>query len=261
MKKSRVFGAVCASFCLMNLFATPLHATGVSGQGTWETTLQGRDLDGNLTTAEAYYDTVLGITWLADANAAGTTMYWATANAWAAGLDVYGITGWRLPNVSPINGVSFNTNFSNNGTTDSGNATTTTDGTNGGWRDASGNPVSEMGHLFYVTLGNLGDCEPNGGGSSTSCIQQTGFGLSNTGPFSKIQSALYWSGPEFNSISAWLFLFSNGGQGDYYKDSMMFAWAVHDGDVGAAIVPVPSALWLFGTGLLGLISMGRKPAR
>lgn len=36
--------------------------------GTWQTTLQGRDLDGNATTFEAYYDTVLDITWLADAN-------------------------------------------------------------------------------------------------------------------------------------------------------------------------------------------------
>src|SRR3989344_215147 len=58
------------------------HAASVSGQGTWETTLQGRDLDGNLSTAEAYYDTALNITWLANANYAGTTMDWSNANAW-----------------------------------------------------------------------------------------------------------------------------------------------------------------------------------
>ena len=37
-----------------------------------------------------------------------------------------------------------------------------------------------------------------------------------------------------------------------------YAWAVHDGDVGAAVVPLPAAAWLFGTGLLGLIDMARK---
>jgi hypothetical protein len=52
--------------------STSLHAASISGQGTWESTLQGRDLDGNLTTFEAYYDTALNITWLADANYAGT---------------------------------------------------------------------------------------------------------------------------------------------------------------------------------------------
>ncbi len=58
--------------------------------------LVGRDLDGNLTTAEAYYDNVADLTWLADANANGT-MNWADANSWAAGLSVSGVGGWRLP--------------------------------------------------------------------------------------------------------------------------------------------------------------------
>ncbi len=45
-------------------------ALGISG--TTHAALQGRDLDGNLATFEAYYDTVLDITWLADANYAMT---------------------------------------------------------------------------------------------------------------------------------------------------------------------------------------------
>ena len=77
MNRSRLLGAVCAvAFSLSSL---PVYAVGVSGQGTWETTLQARDFDRNTATIEGYYHTVLGITWLADANHAGTFMQWATA--------------------------------------------------------------------------------------------------------------------------------------------------------------------------------------
>jgi len=34
----------------------------------------------------AYYDDVLDISWLVDADAAGTTMTWDAADAWAAGV-------------------------------------------------------------------------------------------------------------------------------------------------------------------------------
>lgn len=61
----------------------------------------------------AYYDTEADLTWLADANAIAGTIYdsnffygsatdgattWSNANAWAASLDIDGVTGWRLPN-------------------------------------------------------------------------------------------------------------------------------------------------------------------
>lgn len=42
------------------------HAVGVAGQGTWETTLQVRDLNGD-GGVDAYFDTTLNITWLRDA--------------------------------------------------------------------------------------------------------------------------------------------------------------------------------------------------
>ena len=57
---------------------------------------------------QAVYDTDRNITWLADANAgAGSTfddgtspsdglMTWGSAKAWAASLNVEGVTGWRL---------------------------------------------------------------------------------------------------------------------------------------------------------------------
>ena len=100
------------------------QADGVSGQGTWETTLLPRDLDGNAANGpDAFYDTVLDITWLRDANVNGV-MSWDTAMTWADTLVVGGVGGWRLPKVTPVNGTSFQYRFSNNGSTDYGYAKT-----------------------------------------------------------------------------------------------------------------------------------------
>ena len=231
------------------------QAVPVSGQGTWEATLQGRDLDGNASTFEAYYDTTLDITWLADANAAGTFMNWADSNLWAANLDVHGTTGWCLPTNTPINGSSYNTSFTTNATSDDGYADSL------GWVDNSGNPVSEMGHMYYVTLGNPGFCPPDGGDGNPATCDNMGpinfVGLTNTGDFSNVQSDTYWSGSELNSSNAWYFLFDFGFQ-DYVNDKEDFfysAWAVHSGDVSA--VPVPATMWLFGSGLIGLLGLAK----
>ena len=55
-----VFGAVGAAAMLL---AGAAQAAGVPGQGTWETTLQARDLNGDSVT-DTFYDTALNITWL-----------------------------------------------------------------------------------------------------------------------------------------------------------------------------------------------------
>ena len=84
------------------------------------------------------------------------------------------------------------------------------------------------------------------------CTEQTGRGLDNSGPFSNIQSSTpYWSGSEFNSSSPWVFRFLNGN-----RNASNYAWAVRSGDVSA--VPVPAAVWLFGSGLTGLIGVARR---
>jgi PASTA domain/Bacterial Ig-like domain (group 2)/PKD domain len=74
---------------------------GIPGQGTWETTLRPRDLDGD-GLADAYYDTAQDITWLADRTLPRLTL--SEANSWVASLNVHGVTGWRLFNVqtSPL---------------------------------------------------------------------------------------------------------------------------------------------------------------
>lgn len=51
--KHTILGAVCASALIA--ISGAAQAVAISGQGTWESTLQGRDLDGNLSTFEAYY--------------------------------------------------------------------------------------------------------------------------------------------------------------------------------------------------------------
>jgi hypothetical protein len=222
------------------------QAAVISGQGTWETTLQGRDLDGNAATFEAYYDTDLDITWLADANYAKTTLFdtdgkmvWATANNWAAGLDVNGITGWRLPS-----------------TVDAGNdgCTFNPDQYNG--EDCGYNITthSEMSHLFYVTLGNVDFYDTSGN-------QDPNWSTSNhnTGPFKNLKSDFYWSGTSYaqDPSAAWKFAFLFGGQEDGDKAAQFnFAWPVHSGDITA--VPLPAAAWLFGSGLIGLVGMRRK---
>lgn len=238
--------AATALFLVVSGASSFAHAASVSGQGTWETTLQGRDLDGNLATFEAYYDTSLNITWLANADYAGTWMGWVDANAWAAGLNISGITGWRLPTVTDT-GPS-GCDFAYTGTDCGYNVDTAT---------------GEMAHMFYTTLGNKGYFDTSG------AYPQDGWGLTNTGPFSNIQSdgnnyGLYWSGTEYapNTVYAWEFGFYFGEQKFDYQDNEFKSWAVHSGDVGdVAPIPLPAAAWLFGSGLLGLIGFARRKAR
>ena len=243
-------------------------AVAISGQGTWESTLQGRDLDGNLATFEAYYDTALDITWLANANhgvgghydwADGFNdglMTWANANAWAASLNPYGsgVTGWRLPAVSPVDGTTADdASLSYIGTEDLG-YNVSAPGT-----AFAGSTASELAHLFYNTLGNKGYCDPTTS-TVSNCVSQPGYGLYNTGPFSNVQAARYWSATEFapSTSNAWGFINYRGSQFSLDKTNRIHVWAVHAGDVGTSAVPVPPAAWLLASGLLGLIGMRAK---
>jgi hypothetical protein len=127
-----------------------------------------------------------------------------------------------------------------------------------GWRlpSAGSNPQrgynqsgSEMGHLYYDSLDNmpyLGVPQPGGGG------------FQNRLPFEQLSAGDYWTGTQFSSDYAWLFRFYYGyqdylysGVGQYYQ-----AVAVHPGTVSA--VPIPPAVWLLGSGLLGLVGLRRR---
>lgn len=191
------------------------------------------------------YDTDLDLTWLADANAArgsafddGTNttdgrMSWASATAWAASLNVGGVSGWRLP-----------------ATLDPDTACTNLDGSPSGTNRGFTCTGSEMGHLFYAELGGT----PN---STIFNSLDPDLAL-----FSNLDAGQFWSGtteagfPDY----AWTFVFTQGAQSDAFKTTNFISgWAVHAGDV--ALVPAPGAAWLLGTGIVAGIGVMRRRRR
>ena len=231
------------------LLALPTaQAAPVTGQST----LQARDLDGNGQT-DAFYDTVLNITWLRNANANGP-MNWNQANTWANNLTFGGYTDWRLPTMvdTGLPGAVFSetnpgtyaggTDYSYNVQTTStvGNVTTV---------------YSEMASLYYDTQSNKAYCTPG----IAICTEQAGWGLINTGDFIDLQPYYYWSGLGYapDPADAWGFDFTLGGQDFYFKDNEFFAMAVRPGDVTATSVPEPGTLVLAVAALVGL-GMVRK---
>jgi hypothetical protein len=245
------------------------HALPVSGQGTWETTLLGRDINGNAVAGNAdsavfLYDTVLDVTWLRDANYAQTSghdsdgyMNWTQANTWAANLVVGAYDDWRLPTM--ISTPDTRSSFA--GGTDLGYNVRTTSGST---------VFSEMATWWYDTLGNKAYCPPGNASCSGPGTPQPGWGLTNTGAFQNLQSADagayqsaddYWSGLEYapDTDQAWGFDTGGGGQFFNAKYDGRYALAVRYGDVLAPIPePETYALMLAGLAVVGAAARRRK---
>jgi len=170
---------------------------------------------------QAYYDDLLNITWTTNANINGTDS-WANQLAWAAGLSIDGVAGWRLPSMD-VNGDNTIVNC-----------------VTASQADCMDN---EYGHLF-----NYGKDTTKGNGIVP--------GIS-TVPFTMVQSDIYWSGTARDAFNTWTYRFDSGSNLSVSTEgNPRFAWAVRAGDVSE--VPVPAAAWLFGTGLIGLIGMARR---
>jgi hypothetical protein len=193
------------------------------------------------------YDTGLNVTWY-DYSYNGT---WGGAVSWAASLKVGGVMGWRLPLTLPVNGSTYNYNWSYNGSTDYASNISAPGSAYPGTKG------SEMAYLYYVELGNVANTDMNGNSLGNNPV--------NTGPFTSLQPGVYWSGTEYapGPGRAWSFLFETfpnfayGGQGSDPQTFTLYALAVHDGDVGAP-VPIPGAILLFAPGLLGLAAIRRR---
>jgi len=207
-----------------------------------DASLIARDLDGNTNTIEAYYDDATDLTWLADANSAMTSgfdadglMTWRESIHWVYlevnGNDRYGGSiEWRLP------------------FTPKSDYTDCRD-----WATLDSCYQGDMAQLFYKNL--------------------DGDGPNSYEPFTNVQLDYYWSMNSYRErlsppqpgtqpppiYDVTTFGMGNGVLRNFLETEEYYAWAVHDGDIGNSIsaVPVPTAVWLFGSGLVGLIGVAR----
>ena len=157
-----------AALATIAALATSTSHAGVTPppQGTWQTTLQPLDLDHD-TEPDAFYDTVLNITWLRNANA-NMDMVWADAQSWASKLVLGGVGGWRLPTMVDTGEPGCDIGAP-------------------GQSDCGFNPSlagNEMAHLYYVTLGQQRQPQPSRGRP----VSEPG-GLAAIGPASRLPTA------------------------------------------------------------------------
>jgi hypothetical protein len=196
-----------------------------------QATLLARDLDGNSIT-DAYYDTVLDITWLRDANVNsldnGGKMSWAAATSWAGGYSFGGHDDWRLPTLNQID------------------SSCATQNSSVGFSSGFGCSGGELSHLFTIDLGHKKNQ------LVTVETLDTQEQIDNVELFVNLDSAFgIWSSTPYEPNTpptvpyAW-FWSSLAGKYIDRQSLLHSAMAVSDGDIGAQLLPEPSSLALLG---------------
>ncbi|MDI6450135.1 hypothetical protein [Anaerobaca lacustris] len=182
------------------------------------------------------YDSAQSIVWLdytRPARIGGTTRTWHDHENWASGLGtsltvnldplytttIDWTTGWRQPIVDEskanLDGVWGYAGPDETGYHDY----------DGGWNMVN----SEMGHLYYVSLDNLGYYATDG------TNPQPGHGMNNTGPFINLkEDGRYWSGTKYSldDEKAWWQRFDGNYDGLQSYEVLSrgsYAIAVHEG--------------------------------
>ena len=184
----------------------------------------------------AAWDDELGITWLTDASLSGSQS-WAGQLSWIDSLNAensgaghLGFNDWRLASMSVAGGLP----------TGIRNSSDMIDCNSSSQADCEDN---ELGYMYMYNLGTITDANKSG---THTIGDVTLTGIQN----------FYWSGTRGGPVHYWTTSYTDGVQLRYTSDYNYYGWAVRAGDVGA--VPIPAALWLFGSGLLGLVGIARR---
>jgi hypothetical protein len=164
------------------------------------------------------HETDKGLIWLDYTN---RNNRWPQQKAWAAGLNEPGVLTCHLnPGIS----VSWDGDWRLPETMDGPRRYGYDGATTAGFNITT----SEMGHLFYMSLGNPGYYDADG-------KPLADYGLLNTGPFTNLKDDIYWSGTMYatDPDHAWDFNMHFGAQNNLaFKSSYSYSGlAVRPGKV------------------------------
>ncbi|WP_296595649.1 PEPxxWA-CTERM sorting domain-containing protein [Phenylobacterium sp.] len=225
-----------------------------------------------------YYDTVLDITWMGDANYAKTIGFSDTglvsqqgASYLADGYLYFNeatkvlYSDWRLPTLGPDVGDYDPLLPGAGGQVPNGQGAV---GTGWGTPEDSG-IYSELGWMYYANLGGQPRCVLVGPGP---CEFNPNYGLPDLvggpdkGPFANLQLDFYWTDTKVvNDDIYWAFTFDDGNQNPRAprqgRDAVSYVWLVHDGDIAAVPEPATWALMIAGFGMVGAALRRRRTAQ